>query len=453
MKKEKKLSVGLITVIITTVVLLLLDISLGIVFTINSIDKTTKIIQSKIMETAYTASTMLNGDEVGYLTYEDKEQQTDRYVTAFNILKSFKTSNEASNGDLAYIYLLVKQGDKIVFSIDPSDDPAIFLTEEPGVITDAMKQAFLGVAGVDDKPYQDRWGNLYSGYVPIRNSKDEVAAVVGVDVWADYLEREVASSVAVIVSIALVTIALGVSFSLVIGFSMRKKINKLSEDFSSLEDDIQSLVGDVETSIAAVDTEEKIIEEETDGVTDINNKLNKLRRDIRRYMEYAQEQASIDRLTKLGNRNAYARMVNYVNEQIKNNSLKELVVGIYDANGLKGVNDSTGHEYGDQLLKISANIVQKVYGVENTFRIGGDEFVIIYFGNIFDFQKKDEEVQHQIDEFNKKNTEMPFILSMALGMATYEVGQDHELLDVFRKADKDMYNNKNEYYRHMREKN
>ena len=89
MKKEKKLSVGLITVIITTVVLLLLDISLGIVFTINSIDKTTKIIQSKIMETAYTASTMLNGDEVGYLTYEDKEQQTDRYVTAFNILKSF----------------------------------------------------------------------------------------------------------------------------------------------------------------------------------------------------------------------------------------------------------------------------------------------------------------------------------------------------------------------------
>ena len=146
-------------------------------------------------------------------------------------------------------------------------------------------------------------------------------------------------------------------------------------------------------------------------------------------------------------------MVNYVNEQIKNNSLKELVVGIYDANGLKGVNDSTGHEYGDQLLKISANIVQKVYGVENTFRIGGDEFVIIYFGNIFDFQKKDEEVQHQIDEFNQKNTEMPFILSMALGMATYEVGQDHELLDVFRKADKDMYNNKNEYYRHMREKN
>ena len=452
MEKTKRYSASLISIIIATIALLILDISLGIVFTVNQIEKTTKIIQSKIMENAYTAASLLNGDEVGYLTYDDKVgpdgKPSERYQRAYDILNSFKTSSEAANGDLAYIYLLVKKDNKIVFSIDPSDDPGIFLEEEP-VYSEAMGAAFLGTAGVDDKPYKDRWGNLYSGYVPIRNSNEEVVAVVGVDVWADYLDIEVSYSTMIIITVALVTIGLGVGISLIITITMRHKLKRTKQELASLEEDVQNLVGDVETSIAAVEEKETIIEEEEeDNVENINKKLTKLRGEIRRYMVYAHEQASIDRLTHVGNRNAYAETVNKVNEQIKNGTLKELVVGIYDANGLKGVNDSTGHEFGDHLLKISAKIIQNVFGSENTYRIGGDEFVIIYFGKLDEFHQLDMQCQRRIDEFNQTNTDMPFILSLSLGVATYEVGQDLELLDVFRKADKAMYENKKEFYSH-----
>ena len=230
---------------------------------------------------------------------------------------------------------------------------------------------------------------------------------------------------------------------------MRKKIKDLSNDINSLESDIQNLVGDIEKPLNEVDYHDSIVVkgDSDDQLTNIRNKLFNLRGEIRRYIEYAEEEASIDRLTRVSNRNAYTSTSKVINEQIKNNELKELVVAIYDVNGLKTVNDSTGHEIGDELLKIAANIIQNVYGNRICFRIGGDEFVIIYRGSEEEFKAKDEECTRMIDEFNNTNTEMPFILSLSVGYATYEVGQDNELLDIFRKADKNMYEVKNNFYK------
>lgn len=448
MKSKRKIPTSLLVAITVSIVLLLTDVGLGIFFTIYSINSTTNLIKHKIMEDALTAASLLDGNVVGSLTKEDKDNKTANYTTAYNILNSFKTSSEDSNGELAYIYLLVKIDGKIVFSVDPSYDPGEFLVEEP-INTEAMNKSFLGFAGTDDQAYVDRWGKLYSGYAPVKNDDGQVTAVVGVDVWADYLDKLVATNSSAVVSISAVTIALGVGLSLLITYSMRKKIKDLSNDINSLESDIQNLVGDIEKPLNDVAYQEEIVVkgDSDDQLTNIRNKLFNLRGEIRRYIDYAQEEASIDRLTRVSNRNAYTSTSKVINEQIKNNELKELVVAIYDVNGLKTVNDSTGHEIGDELLKIAANIIQTVYGNRICFRIGGDEFVIIYRGSVEEFKAKDEECKRMIDQFNNTNTEMPFILSLSVGYATYEVGQDNELLDIFRKADKNMYEVKKEFYK------
>lgn len=448
MKSKRKIPTSLLVAITVSIVLLLTDIGLGVFFTIYSINSTTNLIKHKIMEDALTAASLLDGNVVGSLTKEDKDNKTANYTTAYNILNSFKTSSEDSNGELAYIYLLVKIDGKIVFSVDPSDDPGEFLVEEP-INTEAMNNSFLGFAGTDDQAYVDRWGKLYSGYAPVKNDAGQVTAVVGVDVWADYLDKVVATNSSAVVSISAVTIALGIGVSLLITYSMRRKIKAVSDDFNSLESDIQNLVGDVEKPLTDVAYEEEIVVkgESDDQLTNIRNKLFNLRGEIKRYMDYAQEEASIDRLTRLSNRNAYANTSKVINEQIKNNELEDLVVAIYDVNGLKTVNDSTGHEIGDELLKIAANIIQNVFGNRICFRIGGDEFVIIYRGSEEEFKAKDEECNKLIDEFNQTNRDMPFILSLSVGYAKYEVGQDFELLDIFRKADKNMYEVKKEFYK------
>ncbi len=47
-----------------------------------------------------------------------------------------------------------------------------------------------------------------------------------------------------------------------------------------------------------------------------------------------------------------------------------------DINGLKGVNDSQGHEAGDVLITDVSSSLMQSFGAENVYRIGGDEFVV-----------------------------------------------------------------------------
>lgn len=458
MKTRKRIPLSLLVTVIMSVVLLLVDIGLTVFFTIRSYESTTNIIKSKLVENATTIASLLDANEVGFLTYEDKENNTERYQKAYKVLSSFQThsSSENVNAELAYVYLLVKIDGKIVFSVDPSDDPGEFLKEEP-INTPGIIEAFAGKTSLDDKPYTDRWGTLYSGFAPVIKSSgatSEVVAVVGVDVWADYVNSQVASSAISVSLVSFVTIALGVTLSLSLTYVMRQRLNGLSKDLVALESDIQGLVGDIEAPLNnVVDFEQEIVVEKEEGKKPIENiraKLTNLHNEIVRYMNYAEEQASIDRLTKLANRNAYSIVTKLINEQIEKGELKDLVVAVYDVNGLKIINDENGHDIGDALLKISANMIKIVYGTENSFRIGGDEFVIVYRGNEEEFKAKNIECLGLIDQFNQSNTDYPFEISLSVGYSVYEVGQDKNLLDVFRKADKNMYDQKNKFYENHR---
>lgn len=118
----------------------------------------------------------------------------------------------------------------------------------------------------------------------------------------------------------------------------------------------------------------------------------------------------------------------------------------FDVNNLKVINDSKGHEAGDQLIKNAANIINQSFGMAGTcYRTGGDEFVAILTGDhapivceeaIYKFNKL-------IDKFND-NPDRPFDLRIAHGVAYYESGKTENLSlrDVHKMADERMYSNK-----------
>lgn len=54
----------------------------------------------------------------------------------------------------------------------------------------------------------------------------------------------------------------------------------------------------------------------------------------------------------------------------------ECLVTIVDLNGLKYTNDILGYDEGDRRIKVVANSLHAIS--QNTFRLGGDEFLIIY---------------------------------------------------------------------------
>lgn len=86
-----------------------------------------------------------------------------------------------------------------------------------------------------------------------------------------------------------------------------------------------------------------------------------------------QVKISIDPLTGVYSRFAYIDAINEYSKQIPEN----FVVFLVDINGLKRINDTIGHEAGDELICGAARCVSFSIGKhDKTYRIGGDEFVV-----------------------------------------------------------------------------
>ncbi|WNC70271.1 EAL domain-containing protein [Thalassotalea nanhaiensis] len=87
--------------------------------------------------------------------------------------------------------------------------------------------------------------------------------------------------------------------------------------------------------------------------------------------------ANYDNLTGLVNRKFYLEKITATIEEAENNDLSFAILFI-DLDKFKLVNDSFGHDVGDQLLITVSQRIQSVISNEDTLaRIGGDEFVLL----------------------------------------------------------------------------
>jgi|AntRauTorckE6833_2_1112554.scaffolds.fasta_scaffold00709_9 diguanylate cyclase (GGDEF)-like protein/PAS domain S-box-containing protein len=142
-----------------------------------------------------------------------------------------------------------------------------------------------------------------------------------------------------------------------------------------------------------------------------------------------------DQLTGLFNR-AY-----FEEESKRLNVERQMPISIIiaDVNGLKLINDTFGHEKGDELLKKVAKIFRKIFREEDIItRWGGDEFLILLP------QTEGKEAQQICDRIRKKcskTKEFTVPVSIALGYAEKE-NLDEDIYECINKADEMMYKNK-----------
>ncbi len=95
------------------------------------------------------------------------------------------------------------------------------------------------------------------------------------------------------------------------------------------------------------------------------------------YLARAEHDASHDALTGLHNRNALFQELEWSYKRAKET---DTVLGVLflDLDRFKVINDSMGHEAGDELLRIVATRLQSaVRGSDIVARFGGDEFVVV----------------------------------------------------------------------------
>ncbi len=160
--------------------------------------------------------------------------------------------------------------------------------------------------------------------------------------------------------------------------------------------------------------------------------------------EFVSQLAYRDGLTGVGNRTAFQERLEELEGQKR--ELPGIAIVMFDVNDLKYVNDNLGHQRGDELIVGSANIIKNAIESEEgaVFRIGGDEFAGILFGEDVSgrCEKALSRFKQLMDGHNAVKNQF-LRISIASGYAVYDKEQEDEMLmDVYQQADVRMYENK-----------
>ena len=155
------------------------------------------------------------------------------------------------------------------------------------------------------------------------------------------------------------------------------------------------------------------------------------------------EIAHKDSLTGVKNKTAYTEEIAELDKKISAGNANFCIIMV-DVNFLKRVNDTYGHEIGNTYLKNACRLTCAVFGAENVYRVGGDEFVVILenekvsLSKYFVAQFKSE-MEHKLSNESLALWEK---VSAAVGVAVFEPEKDKSADEVFRRADEEMYANK-----------
>lgn len=113
-----------------------------------------------------------------------------------------------------------------------------------------------------------------------------------------------------------------------------------------------------------------------------------------------------------------------------------------DLDGLKYVNDTFGHDTGDDMIISTVNILNScVRRSDIVFRWGGDEFLMLLFCDTAVAEKIMQSVLVKIDEFNQ-TANRPFKLGLSYGIVALTPGGRNTLDNIISTADALMYQNK-----------
>ncbi|HIE40602.1 MAG TPA: EAL domain-containing protein [Thiomicrorhabdus sp.] len=128
------------------------------------------------------------------------------------------------------------------------------------------------------------------------------------------------------------------------------------------------------------------------SIHDYHQALQSTQSELNTQYEKAWNQARQDALTGIFNRRAFDEMWNQLVASYEYNP-SDISFILFDCDFFKALNDTYGHEVGDDVIRITAKTIQKnLPSQHNVFRIGGDEFVVIIqdapLHEAFDIAKK-----------------------------------------------------------------
>lgn len=173
----------------------------------------------------------------------------------------------------------------------------------------------------------------------------------------------------------------------------------------------------------------------------ISNSLENIRKLI--CLDYAvnrlEKLYAKDTFSGIYNRNGFIKATSGIYRQCVEQQRKIMLMFI-DLDGLKKINDTYGHDMGDNAISGIADVLRKVCTKREVFcRFGGDEFII--FAADADEEYASEltgRINGRIAEINA-NEANPFELSASIGYVIARPDKEEDIFKFVTQADKKMY--------------
>ena len=157
--------------------------------------------------------------------------------------------------------------------------------------------------------------------------------------------------------------------------------------------------------------------------------------DLEKRNQQLSSDAHEDALTNLLNRRGFLPLV----QEMMDDHTQDFCIAFCDLDNFKRVNDTYGHEGGDEVLKHVTNLIRKELPGCDICRWGGEEFVILMRGyNMITAKEKMEELRKHIESnptvfFNKR---IP--ITSTIGLEEYKAAFN-EPEEIIKVADARMY--------------
>jgi diguanylate cyclase (GGDEF)-like protein len=390
------------------------------------------------------------------------------YQYYLDLLRAFRRTNP----DIAYLYLMRKSGDKVFFVIDTDEtDRQAMPGDEYQHQIPSLMEGFLK-SSVDKKIYTDEWGAFMSGYSPVRHSEGKY--LIGIDMRATEVENKLHKlRISGIISL-LFSVLLALIFSRFLSRHFNTPIqllvsrcdsiakgqpgekievrtgDELDNLISSYNDMSMNLQESKEKNMQAEDALRKAnenlemrVEERTKELVELTRKLVDEISERKQAEERLARTATSDLLTGVMNRRAMLEQLRYQLVRHQRNKTPFILL-VLDIDHFKNINDTYGHDIGDQaLISVADVLLNSTRSQDLISRWGGEEFLILLpdtdiKGGVIVAEKIRSRVESEVFKAAGKSLQ----LTMSIGVTEYKDGQNIE--QCIKAADSALYKAKDQ---------
>lgn len=159
------------------------------------------------------------------------------------------------------------------------------------------------------------------------------------------------------------------------------------------------------------------------------------------YLNKTQMRISTDTLTGCNSRAAMESLL----DKLEKETDSTVTITYMDLNKFKYINDTYGHDKGDEILCIFTNVLKRVfYRKGHVGRMGGDEFMVVQVNTTeAEVEKLCQKVVQELVEESKR-LEFDYTISTSYGYASRAKGSKDTLDSIMVAADEKMYRYKEE---------